>query len=176
MKFPRTDLAAEAFDGVGGDSIPGVSVHHWDASDIRMTEVIISDPDGAELLGKPYALRAPIVHGKGLGHKIGIPTINQFFPDGILPPKAGVYITDCTVDGRTYRGVSNVGVHPTVDHAAALNCETHLLDCNEDLYDKIATVQFLERLRGEEKFDSIDALTRQIAFDAQVAKAYNKKK
>ena len=127
----------------------------------------------AELLGKPYAMRAPIVRGKGLGHKIGIPTINQYFQDGILPPKAGVYITDCTVEERTYRGISNVGVHPTVDLAAALNCETHLLDCNEDLYDKIATVQFLERLRDEKKFDSLESLVGQIASDVQTAKNYH---
>ena len=126
----------------------------------------------AALLGRPYALRARIVHGKGLGHKIGVPTVNQFFPDSMVPPRTGVYITDCSIDGKTYRGISNVGVHPTVDMGAALNCETHLLDCNEDLYDKIATIHFLERLRDEQKFDSIDALTRQIALDASVARAY----
>ena len=126
----------------------------------------------AELLGRPYALRAPIVRGKGLGHKIGIPTVNQYFPDGILPPKVGVYITDCVVDGCRFRGVSNVGVHPTVDLDAALNCETHLLDCNMELYDKVATVSFLKRLRSEARFASITELTRQIALDAQAAKDY----
>ena len=126
----------------------------------------------AALLGRPYAMRSTIVRGKGLGHKMGIPTINQYFQDGILPPKSGVYITDCTVNGHTYRGVSNVGVHPTVDLGAALNCETHLLDCNEDLYGKSATVHFLERLREEEKFDSLAALTSQIAADIRAAKDY----
>ncbi len=127
----------------------------------------------AALLGRPYALRAPVVHGKGLGRKIGIPTVNQFFPSDILPPKVGVYITDCVIDGRRFRAVSNVGVHPTVDKCAALNCETHLLDCREDLYEKQATVYFLERLRDEIKFDSVDALTQQIARDVQAAKKYH---
>ena len=126
----------------------------------------------ATFLGRPYALRAPIVHGKGLGHKIGIPTINQFFPSDVLPPKSGVYITDCVVDGRRFRGVSNVGVHPTVDQGAALNCETHLLDCSKDLYEKTATVHFLERLRDEVRFDSVEALMQQIARDVQSAKEY----
>ena len=126
----------------------------------------------ATLLGRPYALRAPVVRGKGLGHTIGVPTVNQYFPNEMLPPKSGVYVTDCSVGNRRFRSVSNVGIHPTVDADATLNCETHLLDCNEDLYDQTVTVHFLDRLRDESKFDSLDDLIQQITRDIQAAKEY----
>ena len=127
----------------------------------------------ARLLGRPYSFIAPVVHGKALGKTIGIPTVNQFFPQGMLIPRHGVYITDCAVEGRVFRGVSNVGVHPTVDRKASLNCETHLLDCNMDLYGKEITVHFLKYLREEQKFDSIDSLKAQIRSDIRSAKEYH---
>lgn len=123
------------------------------------------------LLGRPYSITSEIVHGKALGQKLGFPTINQGFPPSMLIPPYGVYVTECCVDGVSYRGVSNVGIRPTVDSAASVNCETHLLGCSEDLYGKEATVSFLRFLRPEERFDTVEALKAQVEKDIAAAES-----
>lgn len=128
--------------------------------------------EAARLLTRPYAICSEVVHGKALGKTWGFPTLNQNFPSEMLIPRHGVYITDCELDGRHYRGVSNVGAHPTVDSAASVNCETYLLDFDGDAYGKTVTVCFLEFLRPEQKFDSEETLRAQIARDIQAARQY----
>lgn len=129
----------------------------------------------AKLLSRPYAIRAEVIHGKALGKNWGFPTLNQNFPPDMLIPRHGVYITDCEIDGHHLRGVSNVGSHPTVDSAAAVNCETYLLDFDGDVYGKTVTVSFLEYLRPEQRFDSEETLKIQIARDIQAARQYPQK-
>lgn len=127
--------------------------------------------DAARMLGRPYAISGVVKHGKALGRKLGFPTVNQSFPPQSLVPRHGVYVTDCTVDGKQYRGVTNVGVHPTVDDPnAPANCETYLLDYHGgDLYGKTVRVAFLTFLRPEMTFSSVDELQKQIARDAEIA-------
>ena len=124
----------------------------------------------AQLLTRPYCFEAEVVHGKSLGHTIGVPTINQFFPPKALIPKHGVYVTDCEIDGKIYRGVSNVGIHPTVDHDARVNCETHLLGISQNLYGRTIKISFLYFLRPEQKFTSLEELCNQLQADIQAAK------
>lgn len=124
------------------------------------------------MLGQPYAITASVVHGKQLGRKLGIPTINQYAPEGKLLPAAGIYITRAKIGERWFGGVSNVGVHPTVDKQAALNCETHLLGFDEDIYDRVVTIEFIRRLRDEKRFDTVEELRNTIASDIQKAKEY----
>lgn len=126
--------------------------------------------EAAKLLSRPYTVRAEVIHGKALGKTWGFPTLNQNFPPDMLIPRHGVYITDCEIDGRHLRGVSNVGSHPTVDSDASVNCETYLLDFEGDVYGKTVAVAFLEYLRPEQKFDSEEALKEQIARDIQAAR------
>ncbi len=125
----------------------------------------------ARLLGYPYALSGTVQHGKELGRKLGFPTANQDFPPLAAIPKHGVYATDCLLEGVHYRGVSNVGNHPTVDAPkTAVNCETYLIGYTGDLYGKNLTVAFLQFLRPEQTFESVEKLKEQIAKDAQTAK------
>ena len=134
---------------------------------------LISEGDveaAAKLLGRPYTLTAPVMHGKALGRKMGIPTLNQNFPDFAVLPRGGVYATSCRIDGHRYYGVSNVGVHPTVDAHAPLNCETYLLDFNGDLYDRELKVSFLRFIREETRFSSVAELTDQIQADIQAVR------
>lgn len=126
----------------------------------------------ANLLTHPYRLTAPVLHGKALGRRLGAPTVNQAFPRGMQIPRHGVYVTSCTVDGKTYRGVSNVGVRPTVDSDATPNCETYLLDFEGELYGKDLTVSFLHFLRPEERFENTEALRAQIAADIHAARTF----
>ncbi len=126
----------------------------------------------AKLMTQPYAVSADVLHGKALGSRMGTPTVNQRFPNGAVIPKRGVYVTECLVDGSVYRGVTNVGVRPTVDRDGEVNLETYLLDFSGDLYGKTLTVRFLDYLREEKKFEDADSLWRQIAADVEAARAY----
>lgn len=127
--------------------------------------------EAARLLGYPYTLSGTVKHGKALGRKLGFPTANQDFPPFAAIPRHGVYATECVLDGVRYRGVSNVGNHPTVDAPeSAVNCETYLIDYEGDLYGKPLAVSFLRFLRPEKSFASVEELKNQIAKDAEMAK------
>lgn len=129
------------------------------ASSIRASLTAGKTETATRLLGRPYSLSAPVVHGKALGRTIGIPTINQAVPKGKLMPMSGVYVTRVQIGHNMYTGVTNVGHRPTVDgKGALLDCETHVLGVECDLYGRNVTVEFLHRLRDEQKFDSLDDL------------------
>ena len=117
------------------------------------------------LLGKPYSVCEPVIHGKALGRTIGIPTINQNVQGKQFILKNGIYSTACTIEGKKYFGVTNVGVRPTVDDDGHKNMETYIIDFNDDCYDKFVTVEFIHRVRDEMKFESLDALKAQIQKD-----------
>ena len=117
------------------------------------------------LLGKNYSICETVVHGKALGRKLGIPTINQNLQRKRLILKNGIYATLCTIDGKQYRGVTNVGIRPTVDNDGRQNIETHIIDFDGDCYGKNIKIEFLSRIRDEMKFDSVDTLKNQIQKD-----------
>ena len=126
--------------------------------------------EAATLLGTPYSITSIVIHGKALGKKLGFPTANQEIPQNKLVPQNGVYLTRCIIDDRQYYGMTNVGVHPTVDKDAQRNCETYLLDATVDAYGKELTVSFLEFLRPEQKFESVEALCAQLNADVSRAR------
>lgn len=117
------------------------------------------------LLGKNYSICENVVHGKALGRKLGIPTINQNVQSKHLILKNGIYATLCTIDDNQYQGVTNVGTRPTVDHDGHKNIETHIIDFDGDCYGKNVKIEFITRIRDEMKFDSIDSLKNQIQKD-----------
>lgn len=126
------------------------------------------DAEAAErLLGRPYSLETAVVHGKALGHLLGFPTANQFFPAERAIPETGVYATLCHTPYGLYPGVSNIGSHPTVDDFARVNCETYIIGMRGDLYGKRIKVEFLTKLRDEKKFDSLESLVAAIKRDSQ---------
>jgi riboflavin kinase/FMN adenylyltransferase len=121
------------------------------------------------LLGTPFLLDEPVVHGRHLGSKLGFPTANQRFPAGALVPKYGVYATRVTIEGEQYVGVTNVGVKPTVGEDLP-GAETYLPEFSGDLYGKQICTEFMTYLRGEEKFPTVEALTAQVLHDAGIAR------
>lgn len=124
-----------------------------------------------ELLGYPYAVREEIVHGRALGRTIGIPTINQIpLREKLLPPY-GVYVSQTEVRGRTFYGMTNIGVKPTVRENFT-GVETYLFDCGLDLYGETANVKLLHFQRREQKFPSVEALREQLNKDEAEAKEY----
>ncbi len=130
--------------------------------------------EAALLLGRPYSLTARVTHGKQLGRRLGFPTANlPFFPHASLPA-FGVYAARVWVEGRDapFFGVANVGLRPTVESADAPNCEVHLFDTAENLYEKELTAELLAHLRGEICFENEEQLRAQIARDSADAKEY----
>ena len=132
----------------------------------------ISDGDMTStnaMLGRKYGFYLPVVHGRQLGRTWGTPTLNQIFPDGLVCPKFGVYASEVTVDGKKFCGVTNVGIKPTVGSDEIL-IETWMPDYNgRDLYDEFTDVRFIEHIRGEKKFDSLDELKQEILLNGQQA-------
>lgn len=124
------------------------------------------------MLGRPYELSGEIIHGNNLGHTIGIPTINQAFPIGKVMPALGVYCSRVTIDEKVYYGITNIGSKPTVQDYLVYGIETHLFQCNENLYGKQATTQLLCFVRPEQKFSSLHDLMHQLEKDKAFGRNY----
>ena len=120
-----------------------------------------------------YTITGTIVHGANLGTKMGIPTVNLSPADGEVTPDFGVYVSEVIIDAEVYRGVTNIGIKPTVTDAGNITVETNILDYNKEVYGHEITVHFLKFLRPEKKFASIDALVAQINLDIQSAREYS---
>lgn len=125
----------------------------------------------ARLLGRPYSISGRVVHGDRLGRQLGFATANIHLrrPRWSL---SGVYAVRVAGLEQPYTGVANAGVRPSVTNEAKPRLEVHLFDCDRDLYGRHLTVGFLHRLRSEVKFDSLQALSAQIARDAQQARQF----
>ncbi len=123
------------------------------------------------LLGFPYPVLGEVMHGRQLGRRLGMPTIN-LVPDQrkILPP-SGVYFTRVRTGDGTFKGVTNVGYKPTVD-GSFLGVETYLYDFNEDLYGKEAEVYFEHYRRPEQKFSDLEALKTQMFRDLAAGREF----
>ena len=125
-----------------------------------------------DLLGRPYFLAGEILHGRGLGHRMLLPTTNMIpDPDKLMPPN-GVYVTVSHFENQVYGGITNIGCKPTVGGESFIGVETYLFDCSQDLYGKPCKVEFLHYLRPEHKFPSIEALKTQLLKDAQQGKDF----
>ena len=124
-------------------------------------------------LGHPHFLSDTVRSGYHLGAKIGSPTINMYFPEGVLVPRFGVYAARVFLeDGSSYPAVTNIGVRPTVSEGGKVSVESHLLDYEGNLYGRQARVEFHEFLRPEQKFESLQELGSQIQRDAEQARKY----
>ncbi|MDE3096917.1 MAG: riboflavin biosynthesis protein RibF [Chloroflexota bacterium] len=124
-----------------------------------------------QLLGRPFALRGPVVRGHDRGLGIGFPTANlAVTPDRALPA-FGVYVSRATVGGRSYQSATNIGINPTFDDDRP-SVETYILDFEGDLYGRELRIEVLHRLRGELRFDGIDALKAAIAADVRSVRDY----
>lgn len=134
----------------------------------------LADGDVARVaakLGRTYALSGPVNPGDGRGRAIGIPTANVEVPSDKALPANGVYACYAWVDGQKHKAVTNIGVRPTFTSGEQLQrVEAHLLDANADYYGKTMRLEFVERLRGEQKFPSVDALVSQIHADINAAR------
>ena len=126
--------------------------------------------DAARFLGHPHYLELPVKSGHQLGRTIGAPTVNQVPETGMILPPFGVYETRVQIGGKSYRGVTNIGVRPSVSEGDTVTVETHILDFDGDLYGKTLPLEFLSMLREERKFPSVSALKAQIHLDIETVR------
>lgn len=124
------------------------------------------------LLGYEYFVLGRVLHGRKLGRKLGIPTVNLIPPKDKLLPPFGVYVSRVLLDGKLYGGITNVGKKPTIAGENPIGVETNIFDCDGDFYGKEILVQFLTFLRPERKFDSIEELKAEMARNAAQGREY----
>lgn len=118
-----------------------------------------------KLLGKPFKISGEVVHGQHLGRSLGFPTANLKLPEELIIPMSGVYGGTAEIDSKTYNAVINIGRRPTIGDLKKDLVEVHILDFDEDIYGKNLQVSFLQRIRDEKKFNSLDELKAQIKED-----------
>ena len=153
--------------------IAAVSLDGQIVSSTRIREAIrAGDLDAAsQMLGRAYSLAGRVVKGDQLGTQLGFPTANLDVGGLVLPPN-GVYAAHARVQGKTHRAVLNIGFRPTVQNPRpGIHVEVHLLDFSGELYGEDMEVTFVEKLREEQRFSSLSALTSQIAQDVARAQA-----
>ncbi len=165
----RPLLAARA---IALEMVEPVAVDGMVASSTKVRELLLEGQvaGAAELLGRFHDVEGVVERGAGRGRAFGFATAN-LAPEALLPAR-GVYAVRARLGGSLHGGVCNVGVKPTVQTSGEVNAETHLFDlADRDLYGETLRVEFLERLRPERRFESIDALRAQIGADAERARA-----
>lgn len=143
-------------------------------SSTRIRKLLADDELGVaeRLLGRPYTVTGRVVYGKQLGRTLGFPTLNIGL-GRYRTPVQGVYAVEAYLANENvsrWHAVANVGVRPTVEGGAKPLLEVHLLNESLDLYGEFVSVAFKKKIRPEQKFDNIDALTSQIKQDVNLAK------
>jgi riboflavin kinase/FMN adenylyltransferase len=162
--------------------IPEVTAGEFDVNSTRIRKLISEGmvEEAGRLLGRRFSMRGPVIQGMQRGRGLGYPTAN-LAPANEIVPQPGVYTCRLRFldDGEPSRGtilpaVTNVGYRPTFQEPGAeqnrLNAEAHLLDFSGDIYGRLVELQFLSRIRSEQKFESVEALRKQIARDVESAR------
>lgn len=159
----KGDFTVTTFDlvGEGGEA---------KISSTRIREALRDGKPGvaAQLLGHPWTVEGRVESGDQRGRTIGFPTANVSL-EGYLQPSLGVYAVRVEVDGKKFKGVANFGRRPTFDKKDVL-LEVHIFDFAGDIYGQQIVVSFIEFIRPEMKFSSLDALKAQIQKDCEVAR------
>jgi riboflavin kinase/FMN adenylyltransferase len=118
-----------------------------------------------QYLGRPFSLSGTIVKGDKIGRKIGFPTANLYIEEKYkLKPQNGVYLVQCNWDSQKYFGMMNVGKRPTIS-GKETQIETYFFDFDGDLYGKKLNINLLEKIRDEQKYDSLESLGNQLSID-----------
>ena len=129
--------------------------------------------EAAACLGAPYRITGKIVHGRALGRRIGIPTLNQIPPSDKLLPPFGVYYSEVKADGKVYKGMTNIGTKPTVTQEMKVTVETYLYDFSGDLYGETAEVGLLTFRRPERRFSGVEELKKTMEEDIEAGRIYH---
>ncbi len=123
-----------------------------------------------ELLGRYFSIKGKIIHGDGVGTKLGYPTANVTIPADIILPACGVYAVLVSRCGKTYHGVANLGYKPTFD-GKEIRLEVHIFNFDQEIYGEEVEVKFIKNIRKEVKFDNVEQLIAQVKNDSLTAKS-----
>lgn len=159
--------------GFDVEEIPAKDIDEVAISSSRIRRALHSgDVETANtLLGYNYPFQGDVIEGNKLGRTIGFPTANVKIPEQLkLIPKIGVYAVVTKIDGRTVKGMMNIGVKPTVSEENVKGVEVNLFDWNEDIYGKCIQIALISRIRDEIKFNGIAELQAQLMDDESVAR------
>jgi len=138
------------------------------STEIRKLIEVGNVSEAAHLLGHPYSLHGPVIHGDGRGRTINVPTANISYPREKMIPAKGIYACWAYLNGTRYRAAINIGTNPTfTPDKETFNVEAHLLDFRQEIYGQEVRLDFVARLRDELKFDSVDVLLDQIWKDVE---------
>jgi riboflavin kinase/FMN adenylyltransferase len=164
-----------------GFEVEEMSTYNVDGIRVSSTAVrkaLSSDDLGLarRLLGRPYSISGKVVNGDKLGRRIGFPTANMQLRHN-RPPLSGIFAVEVrgaldTSPQQVTRGVASLGVRPTVHEDGKPVLEVHLFDFNQEIYGQHLRMDFLHKLRDEEKYSDLDTLIRQIRLDVENAKKY----
>lgn len=157
--------------GLKAEKIDPVRYKDFVVSSTRIRRLIGEgrvDEAGA-LLGHQYCVEGHVVRGDRRGRTLGFPTANVCTDNELLPPH-GVYATTVTLEGIVRPSITNVGTRPTVESSGRTTIETHVFDFDRDLYGAAVRVSFVQRLRDERAFESLDLLQAQISADCHRAR------
>ena len=146
--------------------------HRVSSSEVRTALAVGDIARAQDLLGRPFQISGHVVHGQKLGRTLGFPTLNLRVA-ARCAARSGIYVVRVHGLGDQPRpAVASLGVRPTVEDGGRVLLEAHLLDGGADAYGKLVRVEFLHKLRDEEKFPDLPSLTAAIAEDARNARAY----
>lgn len=167
----------ESFSFHARGKIEATTVEKWTEESEKVSSSAIREAlkngdtlKAARYLGEKFQVEGPVIHGEKRGRTIGFPTANIEVPPRILLPSKGVYAVKLKVKNKIINGVANIGVKPTFhEKNNEQSLEVYLFDFQEDIYDEYVTVFFYEKLRGEEKFNSVDELVARIKTDVAEA-------
>ena len=138
------------------------------STEIRKLITVGKVSDAARLMDHPYRLQGLVAHGDRRGRTIGYPTANLNYAREKVIPAGGIYACWAYVRDKQYSAAVNIGTNPTfTPEKQTINVEAYILDFDEDIYDETVTLEFMQRLRDELKFDSVEALIEQIGQDVE---------
>lgn len=156
------------------ESLPTVNVENKRASSTAVREALAAGDmqHARNLLGRPYSITGHVMHGNKLGRQIGFPTANIQLQHN-RPPLSGIFAVEiCGLNGEPLQGVASLGTRPTVHENGNPTLEVFIFDFRDDLYGRRLRVDFLKKLRDEEKYPDLDALIAQINRDVDNAREF----
>ncbi len=162
-KYDFTVDKVEEFK-IDGEHISSTVIRHLleDSGNVRKVR---------QILGRDYSIEGKVVEGKKLGKELGYPTANiELLSEYKLIPKTGIYVVSVETDNISYYGMLSIGKNPTVSDDESIKIEVNIFDFNKDIYGKKIRINFLDYIRDEKKFDTIEELVKQMSKDKDISK------
>ena len=145
-------------------------------SSTRIREAIADGKlsEAAKMLGRPFGFTGPVIHGRHLASKMHMPTMNQAIEDEKFLPPFGVYYSETRICGRIMPSITNIGIKPTITDEHRPLAETYVYGMDEDVYGQEAEVGLLEFRRAEQKYGSVEELSRTLQEDMEAGAQFHR--